>query len=515
MTGPLEISTRSGSIRGLSGEGVRMWRGIPYAAPPVGDLRLRAPRPPTPWAGVRDATRFGPVAPQDRKGPFGGASAATPRSEDCLTLNVIAPAESSESLPVMFYIHGGAYSVGSPADLAFRGVNFVRRGCVHVTLNYRLNAFGYVDFSEYGFDNNLGLRDQVAALEWVRDNIAAFGGDPTNVTVYGESSGANAVTTLMATPAANGLFARAIAQSPPSNAVYYPDLTRQWAREFMELLGSEPGAEAEALRTASTENMVTAARLLFAKIPDEYPGDQAFSPVIDGDYLPQHPVAAFKDGSAHPVPLIIGTNDREGSVFFGRRRILATTPTRIDGLLGATTNAGATLMRSTYGLPNRRRALDFGGDFAFWFPTYQIAQYHSAVAPTWVYRLDYAPPLLKAVSIDATHGADLLTVFGRTRSWVGRLTTLFGGAKALAGVSDRMQDAWIRYATDGTVDATWPQYGAEARANYIFDTEDRVELDSRADRRRAWDVFTHVHPAPWMESHDGEIAAVPDELETQ
>lgn len=513
MTGSLEISTRNGSIRGVSGEGVRTWRGIPYAAPPVGDLRLRAPRPAEPWTGVRDATRFGPVAPQDRKGPFSGASAATPRSEDCLTINVIAPADSSEPLPVMFYIHGGAYSVGSPADLAFRGVNFVRRGCVHVTLNYRLNAFGYLDFSAYGFDNNLGLRDQVAALEWVRDNIAAFGGDPANVTVYGESSGANAVTTLMATPSAAGLFARAIAQSPPSNAVYYPELTRQWAREFIELLGAPAGAEAEALRTATTDELVTAARLLFAKIPDEYPGDQAFSPVIDGDYLPQHPVAAFKDGSAHPVPLIIGTNDREGAVFFGRRRILATTQSRIDGLLASTTKEGAALMRSTYRMSNRRDALDFGGDFAFWFPTYEIAQYHSEAAPTWVYRLDCAPPLLKALSIDATHGADLLTVFGRTRSWVGKLTTLLGGAKALAGVSARMQDAWFRFATDGTVDESWPKYDTATRANYVFDGEDRVEPDSRADRRRAWDAFTHVHPAPWTRVADSEIATSSDGLE--
>ncbi len=493
MTGPLAITTRGGSIVGLFDHGVRTWRGIPYAAPPVGEFRLRAPRPVVPWTGVLDATRFGPVAPQDRKGPFGGAKAATPRSEDCLTLNVIAPAETSDALPVMVYIHGGAYSVGSPADLAFRGINFVRRGCVHVTLNYRLNAFGYLDFSAYGFDNNLGLRDQVAALEWVRDNIADFGGDPANVTVYGESSGGNAVTTLMATPAAAGLFARAIAQSPPSNAVYHPEVTGAWAREFMELLGAADGTEAEALRTASTDELVTAARLLFARIPDQYPGDEAFSPVIDGDYLPQHPVAAFRDRTAHPVPLIIGTNDREGSVFFGRRRILATTPSRIDGLLSSTTEAGAKLMRATYRLPARRGALDFGGDFAFWFPAYEIAQYHSAVAPTWVYRLDYAPPLLRALSIDATHGADLLTVFGRTRSLVGRLVTLLGGARTLAAVSERMQDAWFRYAADGTVDAAWPSYDQETRANRIFDREDRIEHDSRADRRRAWDAFTHVH----------------------
>jgi len=257
----LEVQIDSGRLRGTLDSGTRTWRGIPFAAPPVGERRLRAPLPPLPWSGVRDAAQFGPVAPQDRKGPFAGASSTTPQSEDCLTLNVIAPREAATGLPVMVYIHGGAYGVGSPADSPFRGVNFARRGVVHVTLNYRLNAFGYLDFSEFGFDNNLGLRDQVAALEWVRNNIAAFGGDPGNVTIYGESSGANAVTTLLTTPAARGLFARGIAQSPPSNAVYRPEVTRQWAREFLEILGARPGHEAESLSAASPAELVRAARL--------------------------------------------------------------------------------------------------------------------------------------------------------------------------------------------------------------------------------------------------------------
>jgi para-nitrobenzyl esterase len=489
----LIIETANGTVRGLHSDGVRAWRGIPFAAPPVDSLRLRAPRPVTPWSGVRDATHFGPVAPQDRKGPFGGARPGTRRSEDCLTLNVIAPEAASSALPVFVYIHGGAYSVGSPADLPSRGVNFVSRGAVHVTFNYRLNAFGYLDFSEFGFDNNLGLRDQVAALEWIRDNIEAFGGDPGNVTLYGESSGANAVTTLLTTPAARGLFARAIAQSPPSNAVYRPEVTRQWAREFLELLGAPAGKETDALRTASTDALVTAARLLFARIPDQYPGDQAFSPVIDGTYLLEHPIDAFREGRAHPVPLVIGTNDREGSVFTGRRRILATNASRISGLLANTTPEAAELMRRTYHIPERRGSLDFGGDFAFWFPTYQISQYHSAFAPTWMYRLDYAPPLLKALGIDATHGADLLTVFGRTASAVGRLTTLGGGARDLAAVSRRMQDYWFEFAATGTMDASWPQYDSERRASLTFDAPDRVEFDTRADRRRAWDGFIHMH----------------------
>jgi para-nitrobenzyl esterase len=493
MPSALEISTANGVVRGIRDGDVRTWRGIPFAAPPVGALRFRAPVPAEAWTEVLDASEFGPSAAQDRKGAFSSTGSATPTSEDCLTLNVIAPDESATGLPVMVYIHGGAYSVGSPRDSAFRGVNFARRGVLHVTLNYRLNAFGYLDFSEYGFDNNLGLRDQVAALEWVRDNIAAFGGDPANVTVYGESSGANAVTTLLALPSARGLFARAIAQSPPSNAVYRPDLTRAWAREFMEILGVEPGTEAEVLRTASTDSLVTAARLLFGRVPDEYPGDQAFSPVIDGEYLPAHPVEALRAGHGHPVPLIIGSNGREGSVFFGRRFILATSESRANGLLAGTTTAAARDLRAVYRLPKRRGRLDFGGDFAFWLPTYQIAAGHSAIAPTWMYRLDYAPRLLRLLGIDATHGADLLTVFDRARTPVGRLTTVLGGARALTAASERMQDYWLRFAIDGSVDVAWPQHDATRRASLVFDDPDRVENDSRSERRRAWDEFVHLH----------------------
>jgi para-nitrobenzyl esterase len=311
--------------------------------------------------------------------------------------------------------------------------------------------------------------------------------------VYGESSGANAVTTLMAVPAARGLFARAIAQSPPSNAVYRPELTQAWGKEFMEILGVAPGGEGEALHSADAPTLVEAARLLFMRVPDEYPGDQAFSPVVDGEYLPEHPVEALRAGRGNPVPLIIGSNDREGSVFFGKRFILATSASRINGLLAGSSEVAAKELRRVYGLPRRHGRLDFGGDFAFWLPTYQIAAGHSAVAPTWMYRLDFAPRLLRLLGIDSTHGADLLTVFDRANTTVAKLATLLGGRQALVAVSERMQDYWLRFATDGTVDAAWPQHDASTRASLVFDDPDRVEEDTRADRRRAWDEFVHLH----------------------
>lgn len=246
----LEVRVATGLLRGVRERGVLAWRGIPYAAAPVGDRRFRAPQPAPTWRGVRDASAWGLVAPQSYKGQFRGAHPRIPQGEDCLNLNVIAPdermgsgAQVQEALrPVMVFIHGGAYSVGSSREVPRQGEGLVRRGgIVYVSLNYRLGALGYLDFSrfatpEHPFDSNLGLRDQIAALQWVRDNIRAFGGDPDAVTLFGESAGGNAVTTLMTVPSAAGLFHRAIAQSAPPNAVYPSDLTARWAGEFLSLI---------------------------------------------------------------------------------------------------------------------------------------------------------------------------------------------------------------------------------------------------------------------------------------
>jgi para-nitrobenzyl esterase len=221
-----EVRVSGGMIRGAQLGTNRVWRGIPYARSTAGELRFRAPEPPESWEGIRDASQFGPVATQAYRGQFRGVGPGVPSGEDCLNINVLRPAGaevSSEGLPVMVFIHGGGYSAGSSRDHTSSGDAFVRdASVVFVSFNYRLGALGYLDFSslstpERRFDSNIGLRDQVAALEWVRDNIREFGGDPDNVTIFGESAGGNAVTTLMVTPAATGLFAPRAhpAEAPP------------------------------------------------------------------------------------------------------------------------------------------------------------------------------------------------------------------------------------------------------------------------------------------------------------
>jgi para-nitrobenzyl esterase len=481
------------------------------------------------WAGVREASDFGPVAPQLRRGQFIGAAAHLPRSEDCLSLNVVAPAgardrpdASGRGRPVMLFLHGGAYSVGSSGEYPRQGEALVRRhGVVYASCNYRLGALGWLDLRAYStpghpIEANLGLRDQLAALEWVRRNIRAFGGDPGRVTLFGESAGANSVTTLMTVPAAEGLFARAIAQSSPANAVYPADVAQRWAGEYVRILSrlvddddldsEAPYDAARMLRTADPMLLARATTELAVRTPDENPGTISLAPVIDGEFLPERPLDAFKAGRAHRVPLVIGTNDREGSLFEGRIGILPTTKPRIRAIFANTKKKARKRIKRQYpGLPERRPAADFGGDFTFWYPSVKLAERHSRFAPTWFYRFDAAPRTARLLGLDATHGLELFALFEKSDTPVGRALTLFGGRRMFREVGLRMQERWAGFAATGepqpgrhpgeTGDGClgWPRYEEERRLTLVFDGLDRVEADPRRERRIAWQRFVpHV-----------------------
>ncbi|TFC84944.1 carboxylesterase/lipase family protein [Cryobacterium sp. TMT4-31] len=525
---PLEIRVSGGLVRGVSERGIRAWRGIPYAAAPVGPLRFRAPAAAPPWPGVRDATEFGPVATQSHKGQFLGAHPRIPQSEDCLALNVIAPdapIDDGALRPVMVFVHGGAYSVGSSRENPRQGEGLVRRaGILYVSMNYRLGALGYLDFSRYStperpFESNLGLRDQVAALAWVRANIRAFGGDPDAVTLFGESAGGNAVTTLMTVPAAAGLFQRAIAQSAPPNAVYPPALTAEWAATFVRILAEQAPAapasptagaghqaeppvisgltDAEAVRLlldADPARLAQATTTLTVRSPDQYPGTIPLCPVIDGDFLPERPLDAFRDGRAHRIPLLIGTNQREGSLFSGRIDILASTPPRMRAVFANTKKKAKKALKAQYpGIPAARAALDFGGDYSFWYPSVKVGERHSRYAPVYFYRFDAAPRLLRRMGLDATHGLELFPLFDRLDGWFGRGMTVLGGRREFKAIGARMQGWWLGFAGTGVPDAAWPPYTEADRLTLVIDSRDRIEADPQAERRVAWGKFVpHV-----------------------
>ena len=260
----VRATIESGTVEGFTRDGVNRWRSIPYARPPVGRLRLRAPQPVEPWPGVRYCHGFGYCAPQQRKYTILAPGKYQPMSEDCLTLNVVTPKRPADHpLPVMVFIHGGGYFMGSSATPIYDGAAMARRGCVYVSVNYRLGALGCLDLSSLSngditIDDNLFLRDLVMALRWVRENIAVFGGDPDKVTIFGESAGAHAVATLLAVPAAKGLFAQAISESPAAGMVRSADIAIEYATKFAALLGAREEDGAHAVMAARPAELVNA-----------------------------------------------------------------------------------------------------------------------------------------------------------------------------------------------------------------------------------------------------------------
>src|SRR3984957_10749905 len=258
------VTTTSGTVEGMTGDRGTRWRSVPSARPPVGRLRLRAPRPPIPWRGVRYCHDFAFCAPQRRRYTVLGVNKYQPMSADCVTVSVVAPATpTDEPLPVLFFIHGGGYMLGSSATPIYDGAALARRGCVYVSANYRLGALGCLDLSslatpDHPIESNLFLRDLVFALRWVRDNIAVFGGDPDNVTIFGESAGAHAVATLLAVPAAKGLFAQAISESPAAGMIRSAEVATEYATKFAALLGARRDNGAHVVMAARPAELVTA-----------------------------------------------------------------------------------------------------------------------------------------------------------------------------------------------------------------------------------------------------------------
>ncbi|HXO53776.1 MAG TPA: carboxylesterase family protein, partial [Mycobacterium sp.] len=297
--------TGLGDLRGTTEGGVGVWRGVPYAEQPVGERRFLAPAPLPPWTGVRDALEHGPLPPQGKSFVGGGRDDPKVRDEACLTLTVWSP-DTSGSLPVMVWIPGGAFVYGAGQFQLYNGSRLAANGnVVVVNVTYRIGVFGGFELSDLGdgFDDNLALRDQMAALRWIQENIAAFGGDPDRVTAFGESAGATSVLALLASPAAGGLFSRAIAQSPALPLIAGRELRARQAHEFLQRLG----VSAAEVKGLPQRQLRRAAGLMQLKSAAKTP-TLAYGLTYGVDLLPNHPVDAARAGTLARGPLIIGTN---------------------------------------------------------------------------------------------------------------------------------------------------------------------------------------------------------------
>jgi para-nitrobenzyl esterase len=465
------VRTQSGRVQGVSADGVAVFKGLPYATPPVGELRWREPQPPSPWKGVRKADSFGNACPQDPSAAsLEGGGDPGPLSEDCLTLNVWTPApDASVKRPVMVWIHGGALVIGSSSPPIYDGTAFAARGAVVVTINYRLGALGFfahpaIAGKQSSGPVNFGLLDQIAALEWVRDNIASFGGDPGNVTIFGESAGGESVLALLASPKARGLFHKGIAQS----AYGIPSNSREKARTVAINVASALGLNGERA-TAAQLRAVPADRFwpLKGKGLSLAPGF-----VVGDAALPETILSVFQKHREAKVPLIVGSNSDEATI----ATAFGVDPAKIVERLGA----GKILVRAVYpGVSdNAQLGREAVRDLLFTAFARRIAYLHSQAAPTWRYYFSYVQSAQRAKVPGVAHGGEIPFVMG-TGDLCGCLPAPFSNADR--DVSRRVGDHWFEFARTGVPSsrgaAPWPRDGVRNAQTMEFGDEPAVRPD--------------------------------------
>lgn len=494
-------TTTHGDVAGTERDGILRFAGIPFAAPPVGDLRFALPVPAEPWSGVRDASESGHVAPQTAGTIEALAGVGAPDwREDCLTLNVFTPGLDG-ARPVMVWIHGGGFTGGAGSIPWYDGTQLARRGdVVVVTVNYRLGAFGWLHTAHLPDgvpgSGNAGLADQVAALRWVADNVAAFGGDPARVTIFGESAGAMSVATLMGTPSAAGLFSGAIAQSGAAHNVWDPE----GPIEVTDRICAELGVDSVAGLRA-----VDAAALLDAqsKVATELTVERAqrprgdvlglpFGPVLDGVVLDRRPIDAIRDGSAADVALLCGTTRDEWRLFGMMLRSVEDEETLLRrlGRMVEDPHTMASVYRQSHDDASHDALWDaIMTDRVFRIPAIRLAEAQAAHQPdaTFMYRFDWASTAFDG-RLGSCHALEIPFVFDNLD---GPGVRMFTGEEPPQSLADAMSEAWVAFAnTRNPFHAglpEWPTYDTTGRATLHFDVECHLAHDPGAEVRAAWD----------------------------
>jgi para-nitrobenzyl esterase len=490
----IDVRTQQGVVRGRMDDGVATFKGIPYAAPPFRANRFRPPQPVERWDGVREALSYGPTVPKPPYFPPFDVIIPEPAipGEDCLNLNIWTPDVGRAGLPVMVWIHGGAFSNGSGAVLQYDGSRFARDGVVCVTINYRLGADGFLYLGD-GIAN-LGLLDQIAALIWVQENIAAFGGNPDNVTIFGESAGAFSVSTLLSMPRATGLFRRMIAESGAGHHVISPATSQRVGQYLAEKLGVE--ATRESIAAVPVDRLLQAQVELsgdaFANPDPERWGEVAanlmpFEPVVDGDVLPTRPIDSIVAGAGAGVDVLIGTNTDEQRLFM--------VPGGAINYINEDILAGAV---AAYGLPVSETIATYRAirpdasagellasvvtDWFFRIPAIRLAEAHAqGSGATYMYQFTWRSPGFDG-KLGACHGLEIPFVFD-TLDKEGFEVLL--GDSAPQQLADAMHSAWVAFAISGN--PSWQKYDLNRRATMRFDTKQELVEDPRSAERQLWE----------------------------
>ena len=488
------ISTSSGSVRGSVAGNVLSFKGIPYAEPPFGRRRFRPPEPVKPWHGVRDALTYGPTTPKPPYFPPFDAILPEPAipGEECLNLNIWTPVTGDAKLPVLVWIHGGAFSNGSNAVSTYDGSSFARDGVICVSINYRLGVDGFLFLGD-GI-SNLGILDQLLALKWVHENIAAFGGDPSNVTIAGESAGGMSVTMLLSMQQSVGLFRRAIAQSGAGHFAITPTTAQRVGGYLAEKLGVSPTREA--IGAAATDQLLQAQMGISADVfrnPDsqkwgEVAGNlMPFEPVIDGEVVTDLPIKRIVGGAGGNVDLLIGTNAEE-------QRLMMVPNGAVDAINDAILGGAVT----AYGLPAERALTLYrehrpgasAGDLLAavitdWFyriPAIRVAEARAtAPASTYMYEFAWRSQQFNG-RLGACHAVELPFVFETTEDSANAGLLGDGAPKHLA---ETVHATWVAFAKSGN--PGWAQYDLQHRPTMRFDVQSELVNDPHAEERALWE----------------------------
>ncbi len=506
------VRTTSGSVQGYERNGMVEYLGIPYAEAPVGELRFKRAVPKTPWEGVYDAKEYGPVPIQYNDGRVMG-------EEDCLTLNIQRPLEG-EKLPVFIWIYGGGYNTGYSSDELYRGEAFVKDGIVFASFNYRLNVMGFYDFTTYpgceDFDSNCGLSDQILALNWLHDNIEAFGGDPDRITIGGESAGGASVVNMLACPGVKGCFSQAIIQSGLPNCV----MTHETARENIDLfIEGMHWSEKDLVRLRRDDPRLFLSGNEYVAAKHQYKNPGMFLPgPIQDDLLPVRPIDAIRAGSAEGVKIIIGTNMHEGTMFVHPENTgFPNSWTMITEMMEKNGNAGSLWDMVDYYHPSsnddfavfyepsrslsssvpplsgdaRQRGGDpfirFATDYAFEMPAVKVACAQKVYTEdVWMYRYELVTASGKATGWKASHAFELPSVFVKKDHPFSHFVFDGEEPEVFEEISRQMHSDWASFIKKGEPNHEWTRFEGAASPVRIYDRNTRTEILDRRVLMAVW-----------------------------
>lgn len=501
----ITVTTTAGAVRGDTWNGIHTFKGIPYGAPTGGANRFLPPRKPDAWSGVREAREYGPIAPQLARN---GGAAANPvdaargtESEDCLVLNVFTPgAGDGGNLPVMFWCHGGGFITGSGGP-AYEGTNLARRGdVVVVTINHRLNGLGFLHLGdlggpEFAGSGNAGMLDIVAALEWVRDNVTAFGGDPGNVTVFGESGGGRKTAVLLAMPSAQGLFHRAIIQSGPELRVNERAYATELAEAVLDELGIAVG-DLEALQQLPLERLMAAQSAAMARMPSSN-ARGGFRPVVDGAVIPAHPFSPQAPAISASVPVMVGYNRTEATLFLaGDNRAFeldeAGMEKRVGRLLGEQARSTIAEMRRLYptATPSDLYIAIHTGFLRYPIDSVRLAERKSAAgaAPAYHYIFEWESPA-RWGKLKTPHALEIPFVFDNVS--LGMWSSFTRSTPEAFALAEKLSATWAAFARTGNPNSGdlpgWQPYTAAERKTMLINNESALVADPRPEERELWE----------------------------